>query len=205
MNLRLIHKNIFLLLLVVLTITVFYLSPTLKCGFFSDDCLNSLVSGVLTYNNTDVFTHTYQIVIYWIFNTGRIFPLAFYLYFLFSIIHDLFIYHLLILIAIMIDVLLFGYFIKRMTKSAYVSLLSMLIVSALFQVRVYHDPILSFSMLLQIVFFYLIVSLITFTYYLEHGKKIYLIVSSFFCVFGMLTYEINYIFCLLYTSDAADE
>ena len=171
MNLKLKYNNMFFLLLVNLAITVFYLLPTLKCGFFSDDSFNSLVSGVLMYNNTDVFSHTYQTISYWIFNFGRIFPLAYYIYFLFSLVHDFFVYHLLILITILIDVLLFGYFIKRMTKSAYVSILSMLIMSVLFQIRDYHDPILSFSMLLQIVFFYLIVSLITFTYYLKIVKK----------------------------------
>ncbi len=198
MNLKLKHNNICFLLLVNLAITVFYLLPTLKCGFFSDDSFNSLVSGVLMYNNTDVFSHTYRTISYWIFNFGRIFPLAYYIYFLFSLVHDFFIYHLLILITILIDVLLFGYFIKRMTKSAYVSILSMLIMPVLFQIRDYHDPILSFSMLLQIVFFYLIVSLITFTYYLENRKKIYLVISSFFYILGMLTYEITYLFFPLF-------
>ncbi len=43
------------------------------------------------------------------------------------------------------------------------------------------------------VFFYLIVSLIIFTYYLENSKKIYLIISSFLYILGMLTYEITYL------------
>lgn len=198
MNFQLKHKNIFFLLLTDLVITVFYLLPTLKCGFFSDDSFNSLVSGVLIYNNTDVFSHTYRTIYYWVFNFGRIFPLAYYIYFLFSLVHDFFIYHLLILITILIDILLFGYFIKRMTKSAYVSILSMLLMPVLFQIRDYHDPILSFSMLLQIVFLHLIVSLIIFTYYLGNGKKIYLIISSFFYILGMLTYEITYLFFPLF-------
>lgn len=197
MNFKLISKNISLLLFVVLAITVFYLSPTLKCGFFSDDCLNSMVPGLLINGNTDVFSFTFQIISEWI-HGGRIYPLAFYVYFLFSLVHNFFVYHLLILNAILIDILLFGYYVKIMTKSAYVSLLSMLIMSVLFQFRIYHDPILSYHMLLQIVFFYLLASLITFTYYLKQSKKTYLIISCFLYILGMLTYEITYLFFPLF-------
>ncbi len=126
MNFKLTCRNMFLLLLVILATIVFELSPMLKSGFFSDDCFNSMVPGILINSNTDVFTFTCQIVSSWI-NIGRVFPLAFYAYILFSVIHDFFTYHLLVLIAILVDTLLFGYFIKRMTNSAYVSLLSMLI------------------------------------------------------------------------------
>jgi hypothetical protein len=197
MNFKLINNNILHLSLVVLATTVFYLSPMLKNGFFSDDCLNSMVSGLLINNNTDVLTFTYQIVSSWISN-GRIFPLAFYMYFIFLFVHNFFYYHLLILIAILVDILLFGYFIQIMTKSTYISLLSMLIMPLLFQFRAYHDPILSFCMLLQIVFFYLITSLITFTCYLKHNKKRYLIISTFLYILSMLTYEITYIFFPLF-------
>lgn len=189
-------NNYKLICLVILNIVFIFvmLSPMLRSGYISDDSLNSLTRGYLLINHENILVFTYSIMKGWIL-AGRFYPLSFYVYSLFTIINNLFIYKLSIMIFVIIDICLFGYFIKLVTKSTYIALISMLYPPFLFQFRLPNDPILSFHWLLELLFLYIIISLILLILFLRSHNKYFLIFSVFAYILSLLTYEITILFC----------
>jgi len=192
------HRKCICLVTFAVIMAVISLSPMLKSGYISDDSLNSLTKGYLLDTHQTLPEMTYYHINAWVHNEGRFFPLAWYGYSLFSVIDNLFLYKISILIVVIINILIFGYFIKTVTNSWSVTLLSILLPPLFFQYRLYHDPILSFSWLQQIVFLYTFVSLILLVYYLQNGKRFFLILSSFVYLLSLLTYEITYPFFIFH-------
>ena len=181
-----------------LLLAILMISPILRSGFISDDSINSFVKGSISYNHQTLTSYIYN----WIkvFQaTGRFAPLVLVnVYTLFTFINDLYQYKLTILIFVIIDLIAFCYFIKLVTVSSSLSILSILIAPLFFQFRPYHDPILSFNLLMQLIFLYTIVSLISLIIYLRGNKRKYLILSLLLYLLNLLTYEITYPFFILH-------
>jgi hypothetical protein len=184
----------------VVLLSVLMLAPLLSSGFVSDDSFNSFTKGTLSYNNQNLGDFTYASIKGWLFEIGRFDPISTaFLYAFFSVIgQNVFLYKLIILIFIVINIISFGYFVKLMTGSRSLCLLSMLIAPLFFQIRMYHDPIVSFNLLMQVVFLFVISSMISFIYYLRNGEKKYLVSSLFLYLLSLLTYEVTYPLFILY-------
>ena len=147
--------------LAVVFLAVLMLAPLLSSGFVSDDSVFSSIKGTLSFDNQNLRDYIFGYIKGWLFNIGRFVPLSTVLLntVFFIIGQNVFIYKLTILIFIVINILLFGYFIKLITASRSLCLLSMLIAPLFFQIRVYHDPIVSFNLLMQLVFLFVILSI----------------------------------------------
>jgi hypothetical protein len=186
-----------LLLMAILVATAFSLSPMLASGYYNDDSINSMTSGVLSYSHTSLIKLTTDVMLSWI-SMARLYPFASYCYAFFYLVNSLLLYKSLLLFAVLVDIAIFYHLVKKLTRSVSTSMLSALVLSLLFQFRIYHDPILSYQLLLELIFFLTMVSLLLFTSYLENGRKRYLLLSLTIYFVSLLTYEITYVFFLLF-------
>lgn len=171
-------------------------SPVLNSGYTGDDSFESLTEGTILINHDTLAGYTYDKAKYFIIQYGRFDPLQFYYYTVYYL-TDLHVYKTLVIISIIIDLLLFGYFIKLITKSPILGILSIIIMPAFFQQRLFHDPILGYHMLMQLILFISIISWIFLYNYLKKGKIIDLVISLIIFTISLSIYEVTYVFCLI--------
>jgi hypothetical protein len=181
-----------------LIVVISILSIILRSGYISDDSLNSLTRGCLIEANVSLFQFTYDIFNRWVTSVGRFYPLAWYVYALYFILNSLFLYKSAIVIFVVLDIVVFSYFIYSVTGSKYLSILAILLTPVFLQMRLYHDPTLGFHLLLQLVLLYFMLSLILLLKYLKTANKLYLVLSLIFYLMDLMTYEISYPFFLVY-------
>ena len=170
----------------------------LQSGYFNDDMINSQVPGVVPFVFDSIFDLTKYYFSEWIRNQGRFFPLAWYGYYVFDFFDTLIAYKLYCIFFITVSNFVFGYFVYQISQSKELSYLVILITPVLFQYRLYHDPILSYGGLMQLILIYTILSLILLVKYLKTKNIIFLVGSVMFYLFSLLTYEITYTFFLLH-------
>lgn len=184
---------------IILIFAIFYLIPLLKSGYFGDDAANSLTDAYLKMDNIRLWDYIKEITQGWMRAQGRFFPLGFMVgYTLFTIFNSLIAYKLLTLFFILLNIIIFGVFIDQITDSRKTAFLSMLLAPLLFQFRIYHEPILSYGPLMQLIFLYTFLSLIFFQKYLKEGKPYAIVLSTIFYLLGLFTYEITYLFFLFH-------
>lgn len=180
----------------ILFFTFFSLSTIINCNFISDDGIYYFLRGniILQDNNDNIFNIATDNIFSWI-KRGRFFPLSAYSLFVMYLFRSNILYKTIIIIAVCINIAMFGVFVEKLTSSKRIKLLLMLFINLFFQiVTVYHNSILSFSMFMQIMFAILMLILIYLINYLQTNKKIYLYVSICFFAIGLLTYEIGFAF-----------
>jgi hypothetical protein len=182
----------------VVLLNILLLSPMLDCGYTSDDRINSFIRGTLKEQNTDLWEHSAAQARTWVVDHGRLFPLSAYCLPLFAILPNLLAYRWLGLALVLLDVRLFARLIGRLTGSRNLELLSALCVPALFQFRLYHDGVLSFGLLMPVLFLMIVGSLHLFVSYLHTGRTWALVFSAICYAAALLTYEISYPLCLLH-------
>lgn len=185
------------LILGIVLITILMLLPVLDSGFTSDDSINSFTQGTRQYYNATL----HQTYLGWIqmhIALGRFIPLIELTPVFWEFINNLIIYKLLVITLIVSNVLIFGYLIYILTGSFSLGAMSMLLAPISFQLRLYHDPILSFNMQLQIVFLLVTISLISLVFYLKNNKNKYLLAGLFLYLLSLLSYEVTYPFFILY-------
>jgi len=186
------------LILSALFISAFILMPLLGCGLIGDDSINSLTRGALLLEHENLWRHSYHIFMQWVTGPGRFFPVAFYGYSLHYLLPNLLSNKLSVLLFVLINLGMFGYLVKLMTKSFLSGIMSIIIVAVFFQFRIYHDPILSFTTLLQVVTMFSFASFISLIFYLQKGGWYYLVISLVLYLAAMWTYEITYLFFILH-------
>ncbi len=93
---------------------------------------------------------------------------------------------------------MFYKFVLKLTGNAQIPLILLLLFPLCVQFRIYHDPILSYYGLMEMMFGELMLSLIFFLKYLEEPKKKSLFLSFLFFTVGILSYEMFYPLILLY-------
>ncbi|MCK4825839.1 hypothetical protein KA005_59370, partial [bacterium] len=183
---------------------IFSLHPLLNSGYYSDDIGTSIVKGKLEYENISLLSYIIDNLKTSITSIGRFLPVgqifgSTVMYFSSSIA----LYKSLVLLLILSNIFLFGYFTYVISKDHYVSILLMLLIPLLFQFRLYHDPILSFGGGLQIILSFLLASLILLLKYLEGGNRKYLFISILFYNVCLYYYELSIPLILLYFATIA--
>lgn len=179
---------------VVLLLTAAVVSVILKSGFYTDDVVLSYQSKYFVWaSGTDIGTCLRITVQNWL-EMGRFFPISnIYVTLLMHYLNSAFVYKLLILLFVVLDVYVFGAFIRRLTGSRSFSLLAMVVVPICFQIRAYHDGLIAYHLLMQVVLLLLLLTAMTLQQFLESKKKRWLIVSLVLYTIGLLTYEASYI------------
>ena len=192
------NKKDIIVIGVILIYTILSLWELLKSGYYGDDSINSQIKAYLAIDQKTLWQFTYSGFSSWIKNEGRFFPFAWYLYSVFALIDSIVLYKITTMFFISINILSFGYLVKLFTKDKYASYLTMILLSVFFQFRIYHDPILSYQFLLQIVFLYVCLSFIFLAKYISNKSLWLYILSIILYLFALLTYEITYTFFIMH-------
>lgn len=186
--------NKFLVFSLIGTYIVAALLPLLFSGYYSDDMVNSVIRPTQELEGGTFFKYFISENKSWVNANGRLFPVsAFLTGLIYFYSNNLVAYKIIILLLVIFDVFLFGYFVKLLTGDKYLSYLLMLVVPSFFQYRLYHDPILSFGGLLQILFLMLLLSLIFLQKFLISKKNAHLAVSVIFYNLCLYSYELSFI------------
>ncbi len=184
--------------LIVLYVSMSLL-PLLSSGYYSDDLILSTLKGQLELQNTSLGQYVIDEFRNDITSMGRLDPVHLLArhpisYVFYDVHHN----KMFVLSMILINVLLFGCLIHIVTRDRHVSYLAMLVLPILFQFRLYHDPILSFSGRMQI-FVSLILCAMIFLYkYLEHNRKRHLLVSLVAYNLALYFYEVSILLAPLF-------
>jgi hypothetical protein len=185
------------------------LSPLLDSGFVGDDSPNSVgvAKSALEVQGKGFgeIVHRFVDSIPRWASSGRFFPLSAYGGPLFFFVDENpLALKLFVLALVLLDLCLLAYLTTQVTGSRALGILAILITPLLlqFRVAVYHDPIVAYSGLLQVVVTYVLISLVLFLIYLRSAKRRYLIASLVVYAASLLTYEITIPLFLLHMTVA---
>ncbi len=183
---------VFTLAFVLLSLLLLY-----KVPFNGDDAINCMTGGALAFGHRTIWQHTSMLYKNWL-DTGRVYPLAFYSYALFSALPTLFAYRTFQIVLNMTVIASFGALTHRLTKSSQAAAAAMLLIPVFIQFRYYQDPVMAYHGMLQFVALYLIWAMYLQIYGIEKGKVIPIIGSSLLYLCCLLTYEISFAFILIF-------
>jgi hypothetical protein len=194
-----IHGIFFML---VVAINFMFIAPLLDSVMVGDDVWYfAQIKGTGLLQNKNVVQLTWDDTIAWI-KTGRWFPLASYRVPVFYYL-DRFEYKAVMAFTIMINIVLLGYFTRIISNSRWLALISMLLPPMFLQIRAnYHDPILSYHFVMQLLVSLTLVSLVLFLRYLKNRTYVPLCASLFLYFISLLIYEVAYTFWVLYVLTA---
>tara|TARA_A100001011_G_C14311681_1_gene845912 strand:+ start:1523 stop:3235 length:1713 start_codon:yes stop_codon:yes gene_type:complete len=182
----------------IIFVITYYFLPLLKSGLIGDDSYNAQIKGRLFYENINIFDFYLRETLAWYWNNGRLFPLSLFMYFIFYLINEPIIIKSFYFILIIINLTYFFKIIKYFTNSKKLGLLFCILVATSIQLRLWHDPVLSFHGLMQTLLLFFLISIY---YFLKNKKKInnnYHKISLFFYFLSLITYEISYCFIGLF-------
>lgn len=188
--------------LLALLLSAVVISPMLHSGFFGDDAVQSttFARSALRVEDTSLFAQTYEIIQSSV-RAGRFFPFSTLTLWPFYLADNMAAgFKVYVFLLVLANIALFAYFVRLLSGSWELAILSELVVPVLFQFRSssFHDPILGFSAHLQVTMSLLLISLIMLTYYLRNGSRRALLVSCIFYAFALLTYEVMIPFFLVH-------
>ena len=173
--------------------------PLLSSGYYSDDLIHSTLRGQLELQNKSLLNHIVEENRYWIVDNGRFFPVATLMVlpvsYLFS---NLLLHKIFILLQVIVNALLFSRFVENLTKDFFAGYIASLFLPILFQFRLFHDPILSFSGMMQSFMTITLLSLILCQKHHDRDQPRYLAASVFLYNLTLYFYEISVPFVLLF-------
>ncbi|MFO0954339.1 MAG: hypothetical protein U0835_24910 [Isosphaeraceae bacterium] len=174
------------------------LTPVLRTGYQSDDNHASLRPGLVratgwSFGELVAFDARLSM------QQGRFYPLH---WIPFSGIHflltDTFIYKFYITLMVACDLAVFALLLRRLTGDAGFACLAATLTLMLVQLRAYHDPVLSFFGLLQLLVAGTLLSLLALDVYLERRRGAWLVLSVLIYLACLLLYEASYPLFLLH-------
>lgn len=180
-------------LLAVLAFAVCFLQPLLDSGFFSDDIPNSCTAGLIRLGEgglqTCIENHNRQ----WMEN-GRFFPVAVAVtYAVHAHLVTALPYKCFLLTLVLANLVEFYWLLRVWNVVPAVAQLGTLSVVLLLQMRMFPDPVLSFSGILQILVGEFLVAAICLQKYLDTQRTGWLIGSVLAFAGSLVTYEISYV------------
>ena len=192
------RRNLFVGLVVfVALVNVVSLLPLLNSPYLGDDAwCESTLKGLVELSGISLPSLCWNVVIDYV-RDGRWYPAIVYYYPVFYYL-DRYLYKVATLLFILSNIGAFGFFVYLTTSSRSAGLISALLPPLFFQLRFYHDPMLSYYFLMQVEFLLIVLSLILFTLYLRKERKGYLLGSLATYALSMLVYEAFYGFWVMH-------
>lgn len=174
-----------------LVFNLVFLLPLMQTPFLGDDSwCESTTRGYLALTNTSLGQFWWAVEKDYI-KSGRWYPLITYYYPLFYFAGRE-AYKALVIGLILINVAQFGALVNSVTRSKSMAIMAMLMPPLFFQLRLYHDPILSYYGLMQVEASLILGSLSFFARYLATTKEVWLVGSVTLYGLNLLTYEAFY-------------
>lgn len=186
------YKDVFVWLILIFTAVV--MGAVLMSKFYGDDVVLSFQSkNFVRDHETNLRTYLGVVLQSWK-QQGRYFPVSnIYVSVLMHYAKTPFEYKAWILAFILMDVYAFGAFTRKLTGSRYFSLLAMAVVPICFNVRAYHDPLVSYHLLMQVLILAILLTSMGLLKYLKGHKFRWLLLSLVPYTLALLTYEAAYI------------
>jgi hypothetical protein len=170
-------------------------APLLPTGYAGDDQANSLFHWGTKFDGIDFWEQVRRVLDFWIFTEGRLYPVSFIQgYGTFEVVHSLVLYKVILLVWVLASSFAVGMVLVRMGLGAKAAGLVVVGASALFQFRLYNDPIYSFAGLMPSVLLEITLSLWLFQGWLRVGGRARIVGSVALFVLAALTYESAYVF-----------
>lgn len=188
------NKSDIFIVLSILLVNIWTLSPILTSYYCGDDLYNFQVVGHVPAFNSSVANVIINDFRDWFYGQGRFFPFAFYALYVFWLFDNVYLYKIFLVVITLTAVGLFSRLVYILSNNKNLAFIVMLITPIMFQFKNYHDPFLSFHGLMQVVFIYCLLSLIMLSRYIQTEKKPFLFFSVLFFIFSLLTYEIAFTF-----------
>lgn len=175
-----------------LVVTVISMSVLLSGGFYMDDVILSYLTKAGA-ADTGIRNYICENITGWL-HQGRLFPISnIYVSLLMCFVPNAFTYKLIILLFVLMDVYVMGLFVWRMSGQKSVSYLAMGAMPLVLQIRYYHDGLVGYHLLMQIMILVILLSALTLNCYMENGKVRWLVLSLGLYTVGILTYEIGFV------------
>jgi len=184
--------------LLLASITVAVLLPSLRTGWFADDASYANLPFAIDTGRVSLESAAFASYSNWLDTNGRWYPgLVVEKYAVFSIFQDRLAYKMFLVAISLVALVTTWFFVKKLASEefAFISILGMI---ACFQIRGYHDPFLAYNGMIQVVAILLFLSLAQFVTYAESAKRRYLVTSISLYVLACSTYEIAYIWAPLF-------
>lgn len=177
-----------------LGLTTLIMTVILLGGFYMDDVILSYASKAYVWETgLSVKDYIRTNMDVWL-QQGRLFPLSnIYVSLLLYLVPNAFCYKLCILLFIVLDVYVLGCFLWKMTGNRWFTLLNMAIVPVCFQIRAYHDGLVAYHLLMQVVLLILLLTAMSLLKFMETKKPGWMAVSLLLYLAGLLTYELAFI------------
>ena len=182
-----------LFIISIIFIIFYYFLPLLQSGLIGDDTYNTQIRGRLFYEDINIFNYYIHEAKAWYWNNGRFYPLSLLMYFFFYVINEP------VIIKSFYFALIIFKIINYLTSSKKLSLFFCFLIATSIQLRLWHDPVLSFHGLMQTLLLFFLISI----YYFLKSETIIIKnnnqrISLFFYFLSLITYEISYCFIGLY-------
>ncbi|HMD01598.1 MAG TPA: hypothetical protein VKG44_01410, partial [Candidatus Baltobacteraceae bacterium] len=180
-----------LALLAALGLIALFLAPVLGSAFLEDDTFNSYVDGWMGYEHLS-FWHAVSLMS-GASNTGNgrfypVFPLL--MVGEFHLVHSVALMKALVVAAILLNALTFWLLLRRIVPS--LATPALVLLPAVLQIRFYHDPIVGFSLHMQLALEFALLGFLGLTVYARNGRGTVLAWGAASYAFACLTYEATY-------------
>ncbi len=196
---RILPKNREVLGIVLLVIWIIYsLAALLKTGFISDDAYNSQIKGRIIQDGITLGDRIFEEMAGWLLGSGRLMLSWAMTYSLYYYTQDPVTVKAIAVAVNTTVILLFYVFAKRETGSWRVALVACLLVPVCFQFRLWHDPILAFTLLMPITFALVMGALVLYQKYLDGSDRRFIVAAACVYVVAVLMYEIAVPLCVLF-------
>jgi len=184
-------RQALLLTVAALILNLLFLLPLMKTPFLGDDSwCESTIRGFMELTNTSLGQLCWAVEKDYL-KGGRWYPLVTYYYPLFYFASRE-TYKALVIGLILVNVMQLGVLVRSITRSQSMAIMAMLMPPLFFQLRLYHDPILSYYGLMQLETAFILGSLSCFLRYLLTEKRGWLWGSAALYGLNLLTYEAFY-------------
>jgi hypothetical protein len=186
-------------MLLALFVNVAILLPMLQCGYTMDDVITTCGSGFARQHQVSVLGYTiWEQIVPWAKAYGRFYPLAFHSLLFFSVIRSLTVYRIIGLLFVLLNVALFSALIARLTQARRLGVLGALLVPLMFEFRHSFDPFLSFCLMMQMTWGFLLGSFLLLDLHLEKARLWKCSLSLLLYILAVLTYEVAWPFFALH-------
>jgi hypothetical protein len=186
--------------LVVAGLALWVVAPSLWTGWYADDAFYWALPGTLAAAHESLGAAMWHAFTLWLVGNARFYPgLVVEKYLVFATFTNLLAYKVFLVALTLLTVELF-----RRCVAAYASLpvgnLAALVACACFQERAYHDALLSYNGMPQVVAIVVLLSLLAFVRALDGGRRGWYVLAGALYVVAALTYEDVYAFGLIYVA-----
>jgi hypothetical protein len=182
-----------------LAILAAFFWPTLGLPYLGDDTYNAYIPGLMGNDRLSLAQTYARLFTETNVDVGRFYPIyPALLLFDFVIVHNVVLLKVLVLVAIIANAVTF-YILLRGTASAY-ALLALVALPPAFQIRYFHDPIIQFSLHMQLACEGALLGALGLVAFGRSRRAVYLVLGVVAYAFAALTYEAVYAFVIAYVA-----